>query len=519
MHQAEAFFYLIISFLAGVFAASVSALDSRTVIAAVLAGVIVIAVSGYEKTFARSKKAERNRLLGIVIGAACLVFAAGIARYNYFSLGHSVLETFAQHQAGGKGIPVTVGGYVDDEETISSAGNGQIILRATALVSDGHTIPIEERVMITTAPAPRYSVGQKLTAAGGLDIPQNFSGFDYVQYLENKDIRTVMFRPTITAAPDLPLNHWNQLKANIYGRLFSVKQAFESAINRSLPATDGAYVIGVLLGGNQNLPQSVKDAFNKTSTTHILAISGYNITIIADALLAVLVFFLVRRKAFWASLVAIGIFVILTGATASVIRAAIMGLLLMGASGYGKLYHPRNAIVAAAGVMVILNPSILIFDIGFQLSFVAVIGLMTVYPVLESRVARWPKAGGLKETLLMTVSAQLAVAPLLVYYFHQFSLVSLAANILVLPLMPLTMLSGFLTGIAGLIWFPLGRLVGLVALIFSVYQLNVISWFASLPFASLNIGLHWLTLAVVYALIIFGVWRLRPRVIEKAGPV
>lgn len=519
MHKTEAFFYLTASFLLGVFAASVLNLDYRWVLGFVILGTIIAAVSGYEKTFARSKRAERNRVFGLVLGAACLLFAAGVARYDYFSLGHSTLQTFAEHQAKGKGIPVVLNGYVDAEETISSSGNGQVIFKATSLVSAGREIKTDERTILTVSPSSRYTLGQPLTVAGALYLPQNFNGFDYAQYLKNKDIRTVMFRPTVTGNPGLQLNWYDRVKIGLYGRLFAVKDSFQRAIIRSVPDPYGQYLTGVLLGSRSDIPQNLKDAFNKTSTTHILAISGYNITIIAEALLAVLVYFMKRRKAFWISIVAIILFTILTGATASVVRAAVMGLILLAASGYGRMYSPRNAIMIAAAAMVLLNPSILVFDVGFQLSFLAVIGLLAVYPVLENKTKRWPEIWGIKETLLMTASAQLAVAPLLVYYFHQFSLVSLAANILVLPLMPHTMLFGFLTGIGGLIWFPLGRLIGLLAGALSAYQLSVISWLAALPFASLNIGIHWVTLAVVYALLVVWIWWLRPREVVKAKQV
>ena len=116
---------------------------------------------------------------------------------------------------------------------------------------------------------------------------------------------------------------------------------------------------------------------------------------------------------------------------------------------------------------------------------------------------------GLKESLLMTVSAQILVFPLIIYYFHQFSLVSLPANILVLPLMPLTMLFGFLTGVGGLIFVPLGRAIGLFAWGLAFYQLEVIQWFGSLSFAAINITIKWFTLLVFYALIIYGIWKLR----------
>ncbi len=508
MHKSEVFFYLILAFLAGIFVASLVSDAPTTALVLFLIGVIIVAVSGYHKTFAWSKKAQLYREVGVLVGIAVLVFGVGMVRFGYFSSSHGVLDEFAQHQVKEKGITITLNGYVDDEETISSSGKGQIVFRATSLISDDRIIATDERTLITADPYPMYEVGRKLTVSGALDMPQNFSDFDYVQYLKNKNIRTTMTYPHIADDPGLSLGFGDRFKVGLFGRLFFIKNTFERAISRSIPAPSAAYINGVLLGTRTDIPADLTDAFNKTSTTHILAISGYNITIIADALLAVLILIMRRRKALWVVAVVIILFTILTGASASVVRAAIMGLLLLYASGYGRLYDATNSLLLAAAVMVYLNPFILRFDVGFQLSFLAVIGLIYIYPILNQRLKRVSTVGGLKESLLMTASAQVLVFPLLMYYFHQLSLIALPANMLVLPLMPHIMLLGFLTGIGGLFWLPLGRLIGLAAWALASYQLAVIRWLASLPFSAIDISVHWITLAAIYALIIFGTWKM-----------
>jgi competence protein ComEC len=234
------------------------------------------------------------------------------------------------------------------------------------------------------------------------------------------------------------------------------------------------------LGSRQNIPNDLKEAFHKTGTVHVLAISGYNIMIIAGSVLAGLVLFLKRKWAFWISVLAILIFVILTGATASVVRAAIMGFLLLFAQGYGRLYDPKNSIIFAGATMIFFNPFIFRFDIGFQLSFAAVLGLMYLYPYLDSKLEKVPKLGTLKEIVLMTISAQIAVMPLLLYYFKNFSVISLPSNILVLPFIPFAMFMGLISGVSGLIFLPLGKLFGWFAWAITTYQLEVIRLFAKI---------------------------------------
>ncbi len=509
MHKSQVFGYLLIFFLVGVFVGPWFTDVTTATLVFVLIGTIIVAASAYEKTFAKTKKAQLNRQVGVLIGGCILVLALGVFRYGQVNLNHSVLTEFATHQAEGKGISVTMRGFVDGE-MIVNGDKAQLIFHVTELEVPGRTIAVDEKTLIFLSSYPVYKFGDTLSVTGALQLPDNFTpGFDYIQYLKNKEIRTTIPYPKISLAPVVSLSPLQQLKISVYRRIFTVKDNFQSAINRSLSAPDSAYINGVLLGTRQDIPAELTNAFNRTSTTHILAISGYNITIIAEALLAVLVFFMRRRHAFWVSVAIIIIFTIMTGAGASVVRAAIMGVLLLFANGYGRLYDPKNSILLAAGAMIFLDPLALRFDVGFQLSFLAVLGLMYIAPLLQEKFKKIPEGFGLKETVLMSVSAQIMVAPLLAYTFNTFSLVSIPANLLVLPLMPYTMLFGFLTGVAGLIAGPLGQAVGLIALVLSSFQLHVISWLGALPFSAITVAMSSFLLFLLYVLIVFGIWSIK----------
>ena len=497
IHKSEILFYLLLAFLAGVLVASFLEISETWILALLIFAIGALGISAYQRTYSAR---------GILVGAALLVFIFGVIRFNSFNFANSILDQFAGKQARGKGVGVILKGYIDDEPDINGT-KSQFIFKAKELIVPDRVFEVNERTLIRTNSFPKRQFGDELAVSGSLQTPQNFSGFDYVQYLKNKDVRTMMSFPKIVDTK-LELGFGVRSKIFLYSKLFKLKELFENSINHSLPEPYGAYINGILLGSRQNIPQSIKDAFNKTGTSHILAISGYNITIIAEALLAVLVMVMRRKRAFWVSVTAIILFTILTGASASVVRAAIMGLLLLFANGYGRLYDAKNSILLAGAVMVFLNPFVLVFDIGFQLSFLAVLGLIFIYPILEIKFHKFPKSYGLKESLLMTVSAQTFVFPLITYYFHQFSLVSLPANILVLPLMPLTMLFGFLTGIGGIIFTPLGRALGLFAWGLGLYQLAVIKWFGSLSFAAINIVINWITLLAIYSFITYGIWKL-----------
>ncbi len=456
MHKSQILFYIILSFLVGVFAASLFPVSQTWILVFLIFAIGLIAISGYQKTYSKR---------GLLAGVLSLIFIFGIVRFNSFNFANSILNQFADVQVGGKGMEVTLNGYIDDEPDINGI-KSQLVFRVKELVVPDKTIEVDERTLIMTNYFPKHQFGDKILVIGSLKTPKNFiplevrrppkgssadhadeagrtsNGIDYVQYLKNKDIRTVMFAPKIKNNEGLALGLGERFKISLYGKLFKVKELFENSIKHSLPEPYSAYTNGILLGSRQDIPQSIKDAFSRTSTSHILAISGYNITIIAEALLAVLVLIMRRKRAFWISVIIILLFTILTGASASVVRAAIMGLLLLLANGYGRLYDARNGIALAAGLMVFLNPFVLVFDIGFQLSFLAVLGLIYFYPILESqanikfqkvpiakrsRILDFATKLGLGEigkSLLMTISAQTLVLPLSIYYFNQFSLVS-----------------------------------------------------------------------------------------------
>ncbi|MBP9821928.1 MAG: ComEC/Rec2 family competence protein [Candidatus Pacebacteria bacterium] len=522
MHKAQVFGYLLISFLVGVFCGPWFGGSNTGVLAMILVGTIIVVVSAYEKTFVNTKTAERNRRVGVLIGACVLVLALGVFRYGQANLVESALTEFATHQYNSpstgeknKGIPVITKGFVDGEMAVDG-DKAQLVLHATEVEVGGRKFPVNELTLIFLKAYPVYHYGDLISVDGALMLPDNFSpDFDYVQYLKNKSIRTTIPYPKIIFDSKIHVSTFQGLKIGFYKKIFAIKDSFESSVSRSLGVPYSAYINGVLLGTKQDIPAELTDAFNKTSTTHVLAISGYNITIIGEALLAVLVFFMRRRRAFWVSVGFIIVFTIMTGAGASVVRAAVMGLLLLFANGYGRLYDPKNSILFAGAAMVLIDPLALRFDVGFQLSFLAVLGLMYVGPLLKERFKKIPEWMGLKETVLMSVSAQIMVAPLLAYTFHTFSLVSIPANLLVLPLMPYTMLFGFLTGLAGFVASSLGQAVGTISWILSWWQLSVVKWFGGLSFSAVTVMMPAFILIGLYALIIFGIWSVKK--LQKDG--
>ncbi len=508
MHKSQVFLYILISFILGVFAGSFWSISDHGVLILCLVAILVIAISGYERTFSQSREGVRKRKLGLLIGCLILVFTFGVFRFNQFNLEHSQIMEFADDIVGDKSVNYVLQGYVASNPE-NKAGKTKFIFRAKKITVPGREIPVDDNILIT-ANLSNVKFGDSVIMTAALATPKNFQDFDYVSYLKKDGIRFIINFPKDISVQNYEiLSFSDKFKIFFYKPVIQLKNKFESAINNSISEPQAGFINGILLGNTANLSQDLKESFNKTGTSHILAISGYNIAIISWAVMWILIWFFPRRKAFWFSVAIIVVFTIMTGASSSVVRASVMGLLLLFAQGYGRLYDPKNSILFAGALMIFENPLILRLDIGFQLSFLAVLGLMYIYPIINHWTRKLSNAGHFKDLISATISAQIAVFPLLVYYFHNFSLISLPANILILPFVPAAMFLGFLSGIGGMFFLPIGRLLGYFAWAVTKYQTDVIENLASFSHAWVAWNLSLVGLLLCYALIIFLVWRAR----------
>jgi len=361
-------------------------------------------------------------------------------------------------------------------------------------------------VLATVRKYPAYALGDELNIAGAVERPENFSDFDYVSYLARDDIFAVMSYPKIEKIGEGRGNR-------ILFLLSRAKHAFEENIDTSLPQPHAGFMQGLLLGTRSSLPQNILNDFQIAGVSHIVALSGYNITIVGRFITTVLLFLTIPfAVSFWIATAGIILFVLLTGAAASVVRAGIMGVLVLLAQKEGRPYYMTNALVFAGTAMVLHNPFILRFDAGFQLSFLATIGLVYLSPRLDAWIGKHRQSARIpsriRSTFVETMSAQLMVLPLLISLFGRVSLVSPVTNILVLVAVPYAMAAGFAAGIAGFLWRPAGILLGFIAWTLLEYQLRIISFFAHVPFASVGVG-SWIVLPLVafYAAIIWSMWR------------
>jgi competence protein ComEC len=476
VHQSIYFRTALIIFLGAVTCASFFILPSWMVPALAVGGIACLAYA----------PRPRAALAGVMF----LSTALGLHRYASVRSDDTVLY----HLASAK-VQAVISGYIDSDAKPSKSG-WSIYVHATAIGEQS----IDERFLIRGAGPYLFRSGDGVQVSGRLGLATRFDDFDYPAYLRKEGVRAVMIHPKMEAVP----LHVSTLRRGwifLVSGTMRVRDIFIGSVRRSVSEPAASYLVGILVGGRAALPQTVVDAFSRTSTSHILAISGYNITILATAVMTVLASRMGRRKAAFGATMIIVVFVIMTGASASVVRAALMGVFLLLSSMMGRAASVEIAMLLSGALMVFINPLIVRDDIGFQLSFAALGGLVWLEPIITRRLGKFG-ASRLGRLVAPTTAAQLAVFPLLLYYFHSLSVIGPLANVLVLPFVPLAMALGFATGLLGLALPSLAHALGLLAWVVATYQLSVVRWLAALPWSAFEIIITPGILASLYAILV-----------------
>ncbi len=230
--------------------------------------------------------------------------------------------------------------------------------------------------------------------------------------------------------------------------LVQAKTALYTGIDRSLREPATGFIKGILVGARSSLPPESQNTLNAVGLSHVVAVSGYNLTI-----LVVLFQRLLRKRWLWGSLVLSLVlvwgFVLLTGGSASVLRAGIMATVFLLASYYGRPLSIFTCISLTAVGTLVLSPTAVIEDIGWQLSFLSLTGIVILAPIIQNALPK--KAPLYSELVSITLAAQIATIPYLLYLFGTYSLVALVSNMVLMPFIPFLMLAGFGMAIVGMI--------------------------------------------------------------------
>ena len=362
-----------------------------------------------------------------------------------------------------------------------------------------------------------FTYGDEILIEGVLTLPESFEtdlgrSFDYPKYLKARDVTyTVPFAVVTKIDSD-------QGKTFIAG-LLRGKKNFTNVIERVVPEPQVGLGEGVLLGMKRALGDDLEEAFRRTGIIHIVVLSGYNVMIVAEAIMRLLSYVFTPRIRIVIGMAAITAFMFLVGLSATVVRASIMACFVLVARATGRIYAILRGLMIAGIIMLLINPYLLAFDPGFQLSFLATLGLIFLAPVIEKRFKLVPTKFKIREFLTATIATQIFVSPLLLYLMGSISIIAVLVNVLVLPAVPFAMLFTFITGVAGLFSMLLATMFGFVMHFFLTYIIVIAEFFSRFAYAVVDVEIFpfWVVV-LLYIGIAFSIYRVT-RIKDKTESV
>ncbi|MFH1404733.1 MAG: ComEC/Rec2 family competence protein [Patescibacteria group bacterium] len=358
---------------------------------------------------------------------------------------------------------------------------------------------VEGKIQVWTSRYIDVQHGDTIVFACKLEAPKPIESFAYDKYLQTKGIYALCFYPENIIVKKTE-------EFSFVGSILDFKSKAIKRINLILHEPHSSFATGLLFGGNSALSKDIQDDFSRTGTSHILAASGFNVSLFVYVFLAwIITTRFGRKRGIILTAILILIYVFAAGATPAVIRAGIMAsLFLVGKLVSRKPYLP-NILLFTAALMLLFNPKILLWDVGFQLSFIATASILFVAPVWEKRFLWIPNFLELRKSFVGSLGAILFTLPIVIWHFGAVSIVSVFANLLVLPFVPIALgvivISLFVSvlsyGLASITVLPAWGLLG--------FMLYIIRFLSSTSFASLEIGFQ-KTIALIVAFVIFFIW-------------
>jgi competence protein ComEC len=479
---------LALAWLLGILVADLVTLPLTPLLLAALGGVLVAAASG---------EAPPLRLAALALCCAAL----GGARLHAAQVPETPQSVRRLNDSG----EVALVGMVaaDPQRTVEGQ---RLVLEAEQVLVDGSRRAATGLVLVKLPPYPERQYGDRLRLGGPLETPreaERTGDFDYRSYLARKAIFSLMEPGQVR---ELGRGGGNPALAG----LLALRAQCQRILLRELPEPQSSLAVGILLGLQSSIPDDVSADFSATGTSHILVISGWNITIISTMLYGVTERLRLKKNAaFWAIVATIWLYTLFVGASATVIRAAVMGTVVVVGQRLERPAHAWTTLFAATWAMTLWNPQTL-WDMGFQLSALATASLFAYGKGTEALLLRTPlRVSWLdwaREALTATLAAQILALPLILYAFGNLSVISPLANVALLPMVPYAMLFGAICLVGGLVWLPLGQGLATVAYLFLAWLTEGARFFAQLPYAAVQLPRFPLWLLLAYYAIVVGAW-------------
>ncbi|MGL5830899.1 MAG: ComEC/Rec2 family competence protein [Candidatus Altimarinota bacterium] len=378
------------------------------------------------------------------------------------------------------GLEVELEGEIVAEPDVR-AEKQYLLIEGERVTVKGELLEVRGLVKLTQPKWLEFEFGERVLISGLVEKPENGEDFAYADYLAKDGIYSIMGRGSVEVLENQEIDwgRWFGLQVINFRKYLAAK--LEGTFNEPAASIVG----GLLLGIRKTIPEEILDDFSTVGLTHILAISGFNITLIIN-IFALALSNLGKSKKIFLTIFGIVWFSLITGFSASVVRASLMGIILLIASFYERKAPALISLLLSAVIMVLANPRILNFDYSFQLSFLATLSLIWIMPIMEKKLEKWPAL--IKENLLVTLAAQVLTLPVIIDGFGSFSIISPLANLVVLPFIPWIMLTGFITLIVSILLPPLAVWLAGITVVLVEIKLNIVKFLAGVSWASVELA-------------------------------
>lgn len=467
MAVSKIFLYFCLSFIGGIFLNSIVFISQLNLLGLLIAGISLVSV------FWKYQKLA-------VIGFSILFLVLGI--YHYQAALLKIVANELQ-KYNDKNSPVVLIGLVSAEPD-TREDNQKLTIKPEG---------IEGKILVTTNLYPSYRYGDKLKIKGELKTPQEFEDFNYKDYLAKEGIYSVIYWPEIELIGREQGNF-------IYSQILSFKEKLREGIYQNISPPQSLILGAIILGDKKRISSEWKEKLNLAGIRHLTAVSGMHVAILTSILMTLLIGLgLWRGQAFYLAIIFITFFIIMTGLQPSAVRAGIMGGLFLLAQYLGRKGVSSRLLVFTGAVMLIQNPLLLRLDVGFQLSFLAMLGIIYLSPIFQKYLGN---------ILALTLSAQVFTLPILIYNFGYFSLVAPFTNVLIVPFLPFLMSLGFIFAVSGVIWQSLGWVLSFPAKLLLIYLTKIVDWFSSFSWSAYHLDISWIWLLVAYLVLGLVTWRI-----------
>ena len=483
MTASKTLFYLCLAFILGIFINSLIKMPQIFIWVILILAILIIITALFLKND------------NFLIAGFCVLFLVlGVMRMQIceFNIADDKLSKLND------GGQITLTGIVSAEPDIRDT------FQKLKITVTGSTI----LVIVKRYPEYKYLDSVKLT--GKLETPSVTDEFNYKNYLMKDGIYSVMNFPLVELVSK---KHQYTVLSYMYEKILFFKQKIRQSIRSNFSPPQSSILEGTVLGDNGAMSNDLKSKLNITGLRHIIAVSGTHVVILSTIIMSLLLFLgFYRGQAFYFAIIFICFYIILTGLPPSGIRAGIMGGLYLLAQKLGRQSMGPRIITIACAAMVFINPFYLFYDVGFQLSFLAVIGLIYLEPLIKSffkagikrflRTEVKEKPGNLLSMISTTIAAQIFTLPIMVYNFGNISYVAPITNLLISPIVSLLMIFGFLSSIAGVLSNILGWILSVPCYFLLLYFVWIIDFFSQ-PWAMKVIqNVSWIWLVISYLVII-----------------